>query len=639
MWYPTNPDKTPRILLPCPGNDHTDIEPGMIGIKDESNNGATYVRPFRDSEGDPEPDPIRLATVDDVSAVEHGDLAGDNNSDAEYQHYNSTPAAGEYAINIADAITGNPDAAVVQRATESIFNTTIAIGDSPATGGVVDGDVAIFNEGFATDALVKVDINTGRVIDSYVPASFTGARAITVVGRKLCIVDSSYIHEVPIDSFDSRDQIGATGLDGSIGRCAATGPNGDIYSASSTDPDAIYISVRGSTSYTVTKHTLDGIIGDISGICFDSTFTYFYISDTGYVRKYDVATRTLQTSSPTFSGVLCYGIFEILDDGNLVGCFSGTIKIFDTSDMSIKHTDALALISEDIGTVVGGTVIGLSSTSFTRYQLPGLTAAQPAHIDAGGALSSIFKSGNMRQTHHDWMRATANVTQLDVTRLGVDVISAVQSTDSEIVNATRGQRYLVQEATSTYPLHNHVFEMRSDGPHWYIPSGTVFERERGIYHDWVDGQWVPRTDTVIRGTVTIPSGTAIGTWTSSHIQFNNGSPMMLNTDDLHMLKCDYKILSRYGTGRSFLHRSNRVDIAPEYQVSSYADDVDHGGIQGATAASSYVNIDAETTPDKSGIIYAELVIEIPILTTADIELNYDIRLKGTIFHDAGTYDC
>jgi len=200
--------------------------------------------------------------------------------------------------------------------------------------------------------------------------------------------------------------------------------------------------------------------------------------------------------------------------------------------------------------------------------------------------------------------------------------------------------YLMSSVSTDYPNWLAYYDIVR-GWLFYQPynGATVFETERGIFHDYADSQWNPRVDTFIRGTVTIPASTSIGTWTSSRIQFNDGNPMMLNTDDMLMLECDYKLICRSDVNRSFLHRSNRIDIAPEYQLHSYADDVDHGEIIAATTASSYVNIEGETTPDKSGILFAEIVVELSVSPTFDIEIEYDIRLKGTLVLDAGTYDC
>lgn len=63
MWLPDNPDQTPRIFFPCPGNDPYALEPGMIGMRDAASGRTEFwFRPPRVNQGDAEPDPVLLAT-------------------------------------------------------------------------------------------------------------------------------------------------------------------------------------------------------------------------------------------------------------------------------------------------------------------------------------------------------------------------------------------------------------------------------------------------------------------------------------------------------------------------------------------------------------------------------------------------
>ena len=503
----------------------------------------------------------------------------------------------------------------------------------------------------ADDYLSKIDRKTGITIQSSQPlGAFTASRAICIDRRYVYLVTSAAVVEINIDDISSYASITATGLYETIFRrnsCAVT--KGQIYNINPST-NQLQIAVRGASSYTVTNYTLTGVAGTIEALIIDFTGTYFYVLDDdsgdAYIRKFDVATRTLQTSTAlitdSFASVQAIGI----SGTNVAVSINGKIRIYAQSDLSEIYDDSSVTLSNTntVGCICGGFLLFADSTpQVTVYQLPSKTLVTPDFVDELNTEKAISTpsvtdtDGNPVQfSQSNLLRSSIITESLELHRLapGARVISIVDSSDSEITNAVPGQSYLLSNTDEVFfKLQNGVRRIK---PH---DGDTVFETTRGIYHDYFDGQWVTRVDTVIRGTVTIPSGTAAGTWTSSHVQFNNGNPMMLNDDDIISCKNDYKLMYRYDTSRSILHRSNRVDIAPEYLVNSYSDDVSHGTQIGASAANDYVLIGAETTPDKSGIVFAVIVIEIPSTLGYDMEIEYDIRLRGTLFNDAGTYDC
>lgn len=594
MYIPT-PDRVPLIYMPVPGNDPDNLKPGTFGLTDVSAGAKLYAKPFKDSSPDAEPDWFEALKIE-------------------------------------------------QRDATLIFSKSVSTMSTTPAYLLADDKYLIVNEGFAGDNFRRYDRLTGSLLEAYSGATFWGNKPCCIFGDFVVfIAGSNTIFELLKDDFENVSAITATGI--VEGNACVAYDGSTVYNFG--PGTSMHVAVRGSTAYTVTPYVLTGITGNVYHAIFSRDKLHFYVVDVTstpsvIVRKYDVATRTLQNSSAEFSGAFATNVGALGYVGNKIALtVSRKVIQLDPSDLStIDGPGSVSVSGSGRGVFYNDTLYTVDTGNIYNYHVPALATKLPAHVDMSEADSSAIgqlrtPTGNrIIHTFADFQRSNLTVSELDSIRLGTEVLSVVASTDTEITNAVRGQRYLLSDT-------GYFFEQRSDGGHLIPPKNgdRLFERQRGIYHDYFDGQWVPTVNTMIRGIVTIPASTSVGTWTSAHIKFNDGNPMMLNDDDLMMLNCDYKLISRIGTERAFLHRANRIDIGPEYQLHNWPDDVSHGNILRATTASSYVEIDGETTPDKSGILYAKITIEISSIPATDLEIEYDIRLNGTLVSDAGTYDC
>jgi len=550
---------------------------------------------------------------------------------------------GESYVYSDDAIAGSTDYAGVEFRDLTLLQTSPAATDPG--GGFTEVNEKYVSISTNSNVLEIYDRKTLSLVNSV--ALGLGRNSFLPDGRiAVFTVGSIYVLNLPDLSTDF---VKTSAYTGNVVSCIS--PQGTFFAYHDATGLLHEYETDGFTSTTL---SLSGI-ESARGIAVDESLNKVFIIDDvstpsylGTLREFaldtGVAGSTYVLDTPNASNYYaqCYlsgGLLYVLHrNTGLTSTVSCTV--FDPSDVSAAIFTGTANTQGIYSGVYDGIMYVRNSSAFIQaHQLPSLTQKMPYHLDCTQTPYSTIKSSEIDGIYSltDFIRDHLDTLRLVDGQFGVTVASMETSLPGSPAANTM---YLMSSVSTDYPNWLAYYDIVR-GWLFYQPynGATVFETERGIFHDYADSQWNPRVDTFIRGTVTIPASTSIGTWTSSRIQFNDGNPMMLNTDDMLMLECDYKLICRSDVNRSFLHRSNRIDIAPEYQLHSYADDVDHGEIIAATTASSYVNIEGETTPDKSGILFAEIVVELSVSPTFDIEIEYDIRLKGTLVLDAGTYDC
>lgn len=383
-------------------------------------------------------------------------------------------------FGFSDVIAGNPDAKIEQRDATLIKALT-----RPVTGNVnsvATSDSHVFVLGSASyDYLLKYDIHTFKKIQDYSAGGAFGGASIAYSRGTIFRTENNAVMELDADDISSNQTITATGM---VSNSGSRSVDLDVFEGLlitvNLSNSHILIATRGASNYTVNDYTLTGYAGDLLAVHFDHTGTNFYVVDLDgtelYVRKYDVATRTLQASSAVIEDAFFSGMKTIgLCGTAVVLTVSNTIVIMD-SDLNIISSGNAATIAESAGSFSGCVLYTASSTEIKSFQLPGMTAQTPSHSDRSvqnsSSVAELRHSTTGARIYHsdsDFQRAAIQAAAHDEYRLMYDVIESVQSTDAKITNAVPGERYLILELSASYPLHNYIFEMRSDGPRYTAP--------------------------------------------------------------------------------------------------------------------------------------------------------------------------
>jgi hypothetical protein len=467
MWLPSNPDKIPRLFLPCPSNDEYQLEPGMLGLKDTGEGTELWCRPPRVNSGDPEPDPFLVATAEDINSLlalinshasrhENGgsdeiDVTGLSGVLADAQtpsaHASTHEAGGSDEIDagnlsgtgavgnsftIDDAITGNPAAKIEQR--DITLIKTITAGASSAVSGiVVDSQYIITVQ--VDDYLTRYDRHTGKILERYSGSAYWGGKVMLPHDGLVLILADNLVTEVNRSDFESFAAITATGLVMTSGRAADVLSNMDIYSIN-LGTNQLQISSRGASSYSVTNHTLSGFSNNLYGLCFDPTETYFYVVDSGVsgcvIRKYDVASRTLQASSSTIPG--SFTNLLQTSEGRIIVGINSKIVLLDLATLTTISAGGSVSIGSNKKYVYDGLVYDGGSALISIYQIQSLTLRAPSHLDGAAVQSSAFLYDGDLYNHKDWCRASKQLTSdrynnyIDLKRSGQFVVPSGTAT-------------------------------------------------------------------------------------------------------------------------------------------------------------------------------------------------------------------
>ena len=560
MWWPTPPNKTPRFFQPCPGNDPNNLEPGMYGITDVSAGQEAYYRPFRDNSGDSPATPIRIATspelaayvtkalfdantiikadADDtpsaltvdsstlvgraatggiaaltatqVAAIINSSIAHNSTSGIDGEgtdHYNSAPATGGAALSVAGI--GSDVLSVIKRDT-----TLLKTISNPGTGNtntIIANKKSIFVI-TADDYLREFDRHSGQLLNSSQPlGGSTGGRPMCADETMLYLITSGAIREINL--FDITDSVGitATNLDLTVNRgnsCDVL--DGDIYNIDFT-LNQLQIAVRGASSYTVTNYALTGVTGTIEALIIDSDGTYFYVvdNDTGdiYIRKFDIATRTLQNSSSAITGTYTAAMTLGFSSGYLAVVISGKVYYFSVSDLSMVFAASAVTLTYTVGTLFDGIIYAADDTpEIFLYQPPALTLNKPDFEDGlgGSGIESadglVDTGGNdIVVTKHDRINTIIDIQPLIQNQFGA-VIESVET--SELGSPEVGKYYLMDSTSTWYPNTIAFYDIRG----WtiYQPYHGAEVRDAGgqYTYEYYTDRWVKKVDMVLTATLT-----------------------------------------------------------------------------------------------------------------------------------------
>ena len=440
-------------------------------------------------------------------------------------HYESSPTTGNDAYRIADAITGNPDAAVKQRGPELIYSGT------PLAGYLI----TFFSDAIATKEyvfalaeysgsayLVKFDRRTGNVIDKILTSSASG-RLIEIKGRLVRF----YAGSVTIynqDDISDNVSVSVSSLLSSYGVIELS--DGSIYNIGYSGGETVLQSVSdifgpspsATTVRTITEIAATG--GRGRNLIASTDEVYLFIptaasSDTLF--KVVAATGVVNNSVALASSGFLFSM-RANSDGTL------TI-VHDEEFISVLQSDMSEIdrwSNSDLVYACGGFYDNVfynvpydttPQIQMSAFQLPCLTHQTPSHSDR-----SLQNSSSVAELRHqttgerlyhsdsDFQRAAIVSQSLDTHRLvpGMRVLDVVASTDSKITNAVIGQAYLLSDT-------DQVFEKRSDGVHLYTPvDGDTIRQVGGQYtHVYHYDRWVKKVDMVLTATVVADGATTV----------------------------------------------------------------------------------------------------------------------------------
>lgn len=361
--------------------------------------------------------------------LEHNKFYDLNTGD--YRHVDPSPAAGGTSWETDDSDFAGLGDSVSVKSNE----TTLLQSYTASTGGSISTVTSDLSQVFTLsndDYIRRYDRFTMELNEAYSGSAFWGGRAIRVSSSMLMLLDNSAITEINKNDLTDLTVITASGLTGSPTLGAVIKSNGDVYNCKAAST-SIQIAVRGASTYTVTDYALPGITGQPYGITFDADETYFYVVDVSgtnnIVRKYDTATRTLQTSSVTITGTYQTGKIPGISGGQLVVYVGSYAYLLNLSDLAIKFGPGTTFVVGDSSCTCDGVTYTATGSGINMYQVPSLTSAvqgfRNRHGDGINSSPSVLNSDGV----------PVKIGDADIIRAGVHAqdatihLTATQKTD------------------------------------------------------------------------------------------------------------------------------------------------------------------------------------------------------------------
>lgn len=239
--------------------------------------------------------------------------------------------------------------------------------------------------GDSSDARVyKINRNTGITVDSVVVG--VPFRGMAVIDKYIAKFASS-VYLLNTESMVVTTQSFSSGSINATSACANS--NGDIIAANDGIAKVYSITHSSLLDFDYTDITPSGLTNVKNIICNDTHYYLIeYVNPTYYVRKYDIATSTLQASLAVGNSVR--KIFDF-SGGYIYLYTANTSYILDTS-LNVIFSGSYVM-NDAIGTVVDGVVyvIDLVSHNISSYQAPSLTTKVSSYFDASDHVSSDIR--------------------------------------------------------------------------------------------------------------------------------------------------------------------------------------------------------------------------------------------------------
>lgn len=504
MWLPANPDKIPRLFLPCPSNDENQLEPGMLGLKDTGNGTELWCRAPRVNSGDPEPTPFLVAVDADIprSLAELNTLIGetlDTTSDTRTPTAHSLGGSAHSADTLANFNTKLSDADLphnisgAQAIGEALEITNGAYGTDSfkvenrdltllKTGDTVSSDVvslstfAACDRGFYTNlntsnTIYRFDRSTGQLL-SQTTGTYNN-RAIACVPAGVVHIENNTYKLLSDDLGTLLDTGSMTGdtLANVALACKYSKHDGLIHIVTY---DEIYYQIDPTTWASTSIRSLAEMAANAYSLDADATYLYTGESATGsaiYIRKFNVSDGVSQATSASFGTATADTSIAIdaSDSSLLVVVIGKTVYHLAKSDLSTVWTGAA---SADVfgGAIIDGILYGMlengSDVDFKAYQLPALTIKAPAFtVNKEGIMSTpsvIDTAGNEIQvTNSQIIRSVVDIQPLIKNQFGA-IVESVET--SEPGSPVVGKYYLMDSTSTWYPNTVAYYDVRG----WHI---------------------------------------------------------------------------------------------------------------------------------------------------------------------------
>lgn len=441
------------------------------------------------------------STLSSSGVVTH-EATVDKNSEPEFQHYDQSPVAGGTGLSIAesDYFSGGTKAASVKSVGVTLLNTFDAGLTDYDTRNIAN-DKYLFIGNLTSGVLSKIDRLSGGLIDTATPN--IGYRGRIIIDNEI-VAFSTTVRVINIETFEYRSFAFISGSVDATGG-ADINSNGDIYAANVAG-NAIYSITKGSgDSYTATTLSPSSAPVAVRHIICDNTYYYIIDLDTSYyIKKYDIATDTLQATSAALPGDP--RLFQVID-GNIHLASTSWYKIFDI------NFSELGSYTHSIGDVRGmyvydNLMYSIDGTAFTVkiFSLPSLTLTSPRAVDftqadsfriAAPVITGIYSAADLIRN------GVLQSGALWRDRICTSVVSVETSLPASPVD---GALYLIKGGTSAY--EGTVAEYIS-AIGWAIHTPeTGAELRYGIYKFVYNyDRWVKRLAFSLTSSVTGTSGT------------------------------------------------------------------------------------------------------------------------------------
>lgn len=335
----------------------------------------------------------------DIAALQgltHAGLSGDNNSDADYQHYDQSPDFEEVALEIVDGVfsDGSLSIKVASRDMSLVKTGDTITGDSSVLYADVNDHALVIVDGVNITA---IDTNTLEIMSTAVEASTT---SIIIEADTVYQMTSNNVSERSLSNISNEINHSIPGL---VNTRASVFRSSDGLIWSVDNNNRLVTIDRDTWTYSTIVSLVPNITNLVLDVAFVERDTVIAVADfpagsgSGYVRLYTPAgvykfsTLAISTNqarnvsvfeiSPGWVGVQHSGRVDIIK----IGASSATVEKIGGTSFSNSRMVALN------GDLLGAT-LGASSYDLVRYQIPALSLKTPGHLDLSDHQSSTIKS-------------------------------------------------------------------------------------------------------------------------------------------------------------------------------------------------------------------------------------------------------